>query len=153
MCSHIPPCPLADAPDREAARTVACHPEQGWSLLCNGVVVFEDTGALLPDGCVIQPPRPAAGADPGPASWGGVGVTTPQQEPARQNGLSRPGSVEEFLQQVRAWTQHQNPSLQDLLSYPKWLNSATKVLLSLLATHPQVRTSVERHVRTWGWRG
>ncbi|WP_079045976.1 DUF5999 family protein [Carbonactinospora thermoautotrophica] len=38
MCLHVPPCPSADAPDREAARTVACHPEQGWSLLCNGEV-------------------------------------------------------------------------------------------------------------------
>jgi hypothetical protein len=26
------------------------HPEQGWSLLCNGVVLFDDAGTLLPDG-------------------------------------------------------------------------------------------------------
>ena len=26
------------------------HPEQGWSLLCNGVVLFEDLGELFPDG-------------------------------------------------------------------------------------------------------
>ncbi len=38
---------------------MASHPEQGWSLLCNGVVVFEDTGALLPDGRSIPPHRPA----------------------------------------------------------------------------------------------
>ena len=44
MCPHTPPCPDASAPDREAARTVVCHPEQGWSLLCNGIVVFEDRG-------------------------------------------------------------------------------------------------------------
>ena len=31
------------------------HPEQGWSLLCNGVVVFDDAGALLPDGRVVDP--------------------------------------------------------------------------------------------------
>jgi hypothetical protein len=37
---------------------VAFHPEQGWSLLCNGVVVFEDTGELLPDGQVVAPHRP-----------------------------------------------------------------------------------------------
>jgi len=36
---------------------VASHPEQGWSLLCNGVVSFEDTGDLLPDGQVIPPQR------------------------------------------------------------------------------------------------
>jgi len=33
-------------------------PEQGWSLLCNGVVVFADTGVLLPDGQSIPPHRP-----------------------------------------------------------------------------------------------
>jgi hypothetical protein len=37
---------------------VASHPEQGWSLLCNGIVVFEDTGALLPDGRSIPPRQP-----------------------------------------------------------------------------------------------
>jgi hypothetical protein len=58
MCSHQPQCPTAEAPDREAAHTLACHPEQGWSLLCNGVLLFEDTGELLPDGRVIHPHRP-----------------------------------------------------------------------------------------------
>jgi len=37
---------------------VARRPEQGWSLLCNGVILFEDTGELLPDGRVIAPHRP-----------------------------------------------------------------------------------------------
>jgi hypothetical protein len=50
--------PDASAPDREAAYTVISHPEQGWSLLCNGIVVFEDTGELLPDGMTIAPHRP-----------------------------------------------------------------------------------------------
>lgn len=58
MCQHQPPCPTADSPDREAARLVAHHPEQGWSLLCNGVLLFEDTGELLPDGQIIAPHRP-----------------------------------------------------------------------------------------------
>lgn len=40
---------------------VAHHPEQGWSLLCNGVLVFDDTGELLPDGQIIAPHRPPAG--------------------------------------------------------------------------------------------
>ncbi|SCE59903.1 hypothetical protein GA0115253_1081114 [Streptomyces sp. Termitarium-T10T-6] len=60
MCAHNPPCPTAMAPDREAARPVAHRPEQGWSLLCNGVLVFEDTGELLPDGRVVAPHRPLA---------------------------------------------------------------------------------------------
>ena len=58
MCPHSPPCPAPSAPDREAAHTVVSHPEQGWSLLCNGVVIFEDTGELLPDGAAIAPHRP-----------------------------------------------------------------------------------------------
>jgi len=58
MCQHQPPCPPAGAPDRQAARVVASHPEQGWSLLCNGVVAFDDTGILLPDGR-SHPPAPA----------------------------------------------------------------------------------------------
>ena len=48
MCPHRPACPPADRPDRGAARTVASHPEQGWSLLCNGVIVFDDLGEILP---------------------------------------------------------------------------------------------------------
>jgi hypothetical protein len=58
MCWHQPPCPSATAPDREAARSVASHPEQGWSLLCNGVVFFDDAGELLPDGSAVAPPSP-----------------------------------------------------------------------------------------------
>ncbi len=58
MCEHQPPCPSATSADRESARLVAHHPEQGWSLLCNGVVLFEDTGELLPDGRAIAPHRP-----------------------------------------------------------------------------------------------
>lgn len=57
-CFHQPPCPTADAPDREAAHTVATHPEQGWSLLCNGILLFDDTGEVLPNGVVIAPHRP-----------------------------------------------------------------------------------------------
>jgi hypothetical protein len=49
-CHHDPPCPSADAVDRDAAHVLVAHPEQGWSLLCNGVVLFEDMGELLPNG-------------------------------------------------------------------------------------------------------
>jgi hypothetical protein len=59
-CRHVPPCPSATAPDRLAARIIATHPEQGWSLLCNGVIMFDDAGALTPGGNVIAPPRAAA---------------------------------------------------------------------------------------------
>ena len=63
MCSHQPRCPDALAPDRIAAWPVARRPEQGWSLLCNGVVLFDDGGQLLPDGRAITAadlPRRAA---------------------------------------------------------------------------------------------
>lgn len=58
MCQHQPSCPTAESADREAARPTANHPEQGWSLLCNGVLLFEDTGELLPNGQIIAPHRP-----------------------------------------------------------------------------------------------
>lgn len=57
VCAHQPACPSAEGVDREAARVLVSHPEQGWSLLCNGVVIFEDTGELLPDGSVVAPHR------------------------------------------------------------------------------------------------
>jgi Family of unknown function (DUF5999) len=56
-CTHVPSCPPATAPDHGAARVVACHPEQGWSLLCNGVVAFDDCGEILPSGVCVAPRR------------------------------------------------------------------------------------------------
>ena len=46
MCQHVPTCPPAEAPDRAAARVVSGRPEQGWSLLCNGVIAFDDGGLM-----------------------------------------------------------------------------------------------------------
>lgn len=57
MCQHYPACPDAKALDRDAARVMIAHPEQGWSRLCNGIILFEDTGELLPDGSAIPPHR------------------------------------------------------------------------------------------------
>ena len=58
MCTHHPACPPAEAPDHDAARVLHARPEQGWTLLCNGVVVFDDTGEILPDRRIIAPHRP-----------------------------------------------------------------------------------------------
>jgi hypothetical protein len=55
MCHHRPQCPTAEANDHAAARVVSSHPEQGWYLLCNGVVIFDDTGELAPDGHTTEP--------------------------------------------------------------------------------------------------
>ncbi|MFD7766806.1 DUF5999 family protein [Streptomyces sp. NPDC059787] len=57
MCAHRPSCPQ---PHDTAVHVVAAHPEQGWSLLCDGAIVFDDTGELLPDGRVVAPHRAPA---------------------------------------------------------------------------------------------
>jgi len=56
-CPHTPPCPPGDAIDHAAARIVFSVPEQGWSLRCNGVITFDDTGELLPDHRAVPPHR------------------------------------------------------------------------------------------------
>jgi hypothetical protein len=55
-CQHQRTCPSATDPDRLAARVVRSHPVQGWSLLCNGIVLFEDYGCQPPDGHAVMPP-------------------------------------------------------------------------------------------------
>ena len=54
MCVHTTPCPDASSDARDLAAVVSSHPEQGWSLLCNGVVLFDDDGELLPDGRAVD---------------------------------------------------------------------------------------------------
>jgi hypothetical protein len=61
-CQHQSPCRYSVAVDHDAAKIVASHPGQGWNLLCNGAIVFEDTGELLPDGRPIEPHRGPARA-------------------------------------------------------------------------------------------
>src|SRR6478736_620895 len=53
MCSHVPQCPDVDSDSRDLAVVTSSHPEQGWRLLCNGVVLFDDDGELLPDGSAV----------------------------------------------------------------------------------------------------
>lgn len=66
-CDHQPQCPSAEAEDRQAARVRVGHPEAGWSVLCNGVLMFEDTGCLTPDTVIIAPRRPLPPPLPVPA--------------------------------------------------------------------------------------
>ncbi|CAM5628493.1 Amidohydrolase OS=Streptomyces tendae OX=1932 GN=GUR47_32060 PE=4 SV=1 [Streptomyces tendae] len=63
MCTHRPSCPAADSPEARVvtAHVVTAHPEQGWSLLCDGTIVFDDTGELRPDGLVVGPRRVPGG--------------------------------------------------------------------------------------------
>ncbi len=65
MCSHRPSCPAADSP---GAHVVAARPEQGWNLLCDGGIVFDDTGELLPDGRAVAPRRGPQGSTANPSS-------------------------------------------------------------------------------------
>lgn len=58
-CPHVPECPAADAPDHDAAHIRFSHHDQGFVVLCNYVVVFDDTGELV-DAVAVAPHRPAA---------------------------------------------------------------------------------------------
>ncbi|MCX4632920.1 DUF5999 family protein [Streptomyces sp. NBC_01443] len=61
-CMHRRECPPAEAADRAAAQVLVRFPDIGCSLLCNGVLSFEDTGVLAPDGGVYPPQRPSPSA-------------------------------------------------------------------------------------------
>ena len=63
MCSHVTPCPDAASEARDLAAIVRSHPEQGWNLLCNGVVLFDDDGELLPDGRAVAHPHTWVGPE------------------------------------------------------------------------------------------
>ena len=45
------PTGVSERPGRSPRRRA--RPEQGWSLLCNGVIAFDDGGDLLPDGFAV----------------------------------------------------------------------------------------------------
>ncbi|MFF8618236.1 DUF5999 family protein [Streptomyces sp. NPDC015350] len=57
MCRHVPPCPSADASDCERARVVFRDDVQGMAGLCNGTLIFDDSGGLRADGQIIAPHR------------------------------------------------------------------------------------------------
>ena len=50
MCAHVPNCPGVEDQGAWTAHVVADHQEQGWSRLCNGVILFDDGFFLAPDG-------------------------------------------------------------------------------------------------------
>ncbi|WP_267881978.1 MULTISPECIES: DUF5999 family protein [Streptomyces] len=58
VCGHQPECPSVENRDFQAAQVRVRHSEIGCSELCNGVLVFDDTGCLLPSGKVVDPRRP-----------------------------------------------------------------------------------------------
>jgi hypothetical protein len=63
MCNHKPECPNAKAIDHDAAKALIHDYNLGATLLCNGVLVFDDSGELVPDDegyGVIEPYRAPA---------------------------------------------------------------------------------------------
>lgn len=56
-CPHRPCCPGPYAPDSLSARVLSACAEQGWSLLCNAVILFADGGAIRPDDTAVSPHR------------------------------------------------------------------------------------------------
>ncbi len=67
VCAHgvdEKACPPAAATDHQRARVIACFPEQGWSLLCNGVIAFHDGGELSPTGRAVPAQRGPAPHSP-----------------------------------------------------------------------------------------
>ena len=141
MCQHQPPCPPARAPDREAARTIAAHPEQGWSLLCNGVVLFEDGGELLPDGRPVEPPRP-----PG---WNRRPSARSAYDPVRTGGLrSCTRSRQDADRKLHAVAEYRRSTATGALSLAANLGGAT------LGAHHQVAynlTLTAGIVVAWTW--
>jgi|KBSSwiStaDraftv2_1062776.scaffolds.fasta_scaffold48091_2 hypothetical protein len=66
MCAHEVRCPDADAPDAGSAWPVAWNPEEGWELLCNGLLVGNDmvaTDAPFDGWRWIPPVSPRPGAE------------------------------------------------------------------------------------------
>lgn len=61
MCTRFPPCPGADETNAREAHVGTSHPEQGRSLLCNGMILFDDGGAILPGGDIVEPQRRLTG--------------------------------------------------------------------------------------------
>ena len=50
MCTHTPRCPSAEDQWAWTAHVAVDRPQQGWSRLCNGVILFDDGFYLAPDG-------------------------------------------------------------------------------------------------------
>ncbi len=59
MCTHSPRCPEATAAECCTAHISADHSEQGWTRLCNGIILFDDGLYLAPDGHVEPVPQAA----------------------------------------------------------------------------------------------
>jgi hypothetical protein len=57
LCPHQPRVLQLTAPAVTRPTPSPSTPGKGWGLLCNGVILFDDTGELLPDGRAVPPHR------------------------------------------------------------------------------------------------
>lgn len=96
MCTHSLQCPAADSAARTLAVVIADHHEQGWTLLCNGVVHFDDGIDLLPGGAIA-----ANGVISGDAAFGNCCSSSGA---ARARGLLIRDNVE-AVQRLRKWVE------------------------------------------------
>jgi hypothetical protein len=71
-----------------------------WSLLCNGVVIFDDTGELLPGGGFIAPHRPTDLAASGPLAGVAPGHGGQAQRPYPSSATSRAESGASLAQDL-----------------------------------------------------
>ena len=59
MCKHTPACPGASETRCWTAHVSIDHSEQGWCLLCNGVILFDDGFSWIRMvGSTTSPPEP-----------------------------------------------------------------------------------------------
>jgi Family of unknown function (DUF5999) len=56
VCTHSPACADADDIRCCTAHVIADHHDQGWCLLCNGLILFDDGYCLRPTGQVMTVP-------------------------------------------------------------------------------------------------
>lgn len=68
-CQHKPKCPSAYSEHPTTAVIVVRHDDdQGWNLLCNGVVTLHGGGYILPNGVTIAPDELTSGRHCAPHS-------------------------------------------------------------------------------------
>lgn len=113
QCPHTPACPPSSAADAQRARVVDDHAEQGWSRLCNGVVIIDHEPLTGPIPAVtpwstyrVQRRRTAGWRMPEGAVYVGRPTKFGNPFPVAEYGPA--GAVEQY----RLWLQTQ-PDLVD----------------------------------------
>ena len=110
MCPHRPPCPPADRPDRVPPFAVRFSPgREGWSLLCDGVIVFDRPGRAPARRAWFR--HPAGPPPTRPSRRENVqGARAPlAREPARDRGPPVASSAGSPAWRASAWRPKEHP--------------------------------------------